>query len=344
MFKLKEALIAGALLVLMSAGAAIAASFATPQQSDSRSTHQVASLQCADLDALDYPAAHWSSAAQQTKLEGCNPLRLYYGLGAPADPVSARLCALHAAHAGDEDASAVLLMVYANGQGVPRDYQLAKKAACRLGGAQAELRGRLAHLSRMQAGQEGVHPQIDFCDDITSGDMQGRCALVQAHLKRQAQLGEILKLTANWSDAQKKAFAQLQVRAETFTSLRSRQEVDQTGSGRVADVVYEESKLRDDFLASLKSFENGDIPRFSEHEFAALDSELNKLYQQRMKAGDSESTDVTVAGIKQTQRSWIAYRDAWVTFAKSRYPSVSAFAWKAFFTQKRCEMLKELAP
>jgi hypothetical protein len=71
------------------------------------------------------------------------------------------------------------MMLYANGQGVTRNYKFAKKAACSTDAATMEIVSWLQHLTNMGFGNEGANPKIDICDDITSGLMPGYWARIQ---------------------------------------------------------------------------------------------------------------------------------------------------------------------
>ena len=101
--------------------------------------------------------------------------------------------------------------------------------------------------------------------------------------------------------------------------------------------------LEDDFLLSLQEFEAGKLPSFSLDEFARADLELNQVYQ-RLKAQKDPAYvgAIVFEEIQKAQRSWLAYRDAWVAFGKVRYPSVAPHSWKTYFTRKRVAMLRAL--
>ena len=294
--------------------------------------------QCEALAAKPYPAAHRGG-----KQAACSPVDLYYGIGTPADPVRARQCAL--ASNGDDqpfrEDRGVLMMVYANGQGVARDYALARKAACEAGGAVAEVSMRLEHLGQMEAGK--ARGPIDVCDHATSGYMGGWCAKKSNDLKEQKQGAGFAKLIALWSAPQKQAFARLESRANDFFDVRSSEEVDLSGTARAAFSIREEARQRDDFRASVAAFEKGALPRDSDAEFARLDARLNAVYKQLRALPKSEYGSIGFDGIQRTQRSWLAYRDAWVAFGKVKYPKVTANAWRAYFTRKRIAMLEKLA-
>ncbi len=298
--------------------------------------------QCKALAAKPYPSAHRAPAAEQGKLAGCSATKLYYGIGAAVDHVRARQCAL-AAKEDDQpfqEDRGVLMMLYANGLGVPRDFQLARKAACEAGGADAEVSLRLEHLAAMEAGKD--RKPIDVCDDATSGYMGGWCASVSNDLKEQKRGAGFAKLIAPWSAQQKQAFARLESRANDFFDVRSTEEVDLSGTARAAFTIQEEARQREDFRASVAAFEKGALPRDSDAEFKRLDARLNAVYKQLRAMPEPQFGTIRFDGIQRTQRAWLAYREAWVAFGKVKYPKVPANAWRAFFTRKRIAMLEAL--
>jgi hypothetical protein len=50
---------------------------------------------------------------------------------------------------------------------------------------------------------------------------------------------------------------------------------------------------------------------------------------------------VEKAGITKTQRLWLKYRDAFVAFAKVRYPGIPSDQVQSWLTGVRTAMLKE---
>ena len=81
-----------------------------------------------------YPFPHRPTAEQAAALKDCDADKLYYGIGVHFDYVKARHCAFAA------DSQDVLMMLYANGLGVPRNYAVAKMAACRADATEIEAR------------------------------------------------------------------------------------------------------------------------------------------------------------------------------------------------------------
>jgi uncharacterized protein YecT (DUF1311 family) len=157
-------------------------------------------------------------------------------------------------------------------------------------------------------------------------------------------------LTASFNDAQKRAFGSLQPAKQAFFEQRSDAEVDQSGTGRAAFVIAERAKLDDGFLDTLAAFEQHKLPAYSADDFRRADAALNAAYAKALKAtGTRKSQDtfgplgtIDANGIRDTERAWLKYRDAWVAFGHARYPGVSDDAWRTYFTRQRVATLEEL--
>src|SRR5712691_12329207 len=91
---------------------------------------------CAQVTAQPLPAPSSAHLESESWLSHCNAEELYYGFDRPADPVAALQCAYYErAHPQPDRGDpfygpGVLTMLYANGKGVPRDYDLAIRFAC----------------------------------------------------------------------------------------------------------------------------------------------------------------------------------------------------------------------
>lgn len=246
-----------------------------------------------EIDMLaTYPFSHRPTAEQTAALKDCDADKLYYGIGVHFDYAKARHCAFA------KNSHDVLMMLYANGLGVPRNYAVAKMAACRAEASAPETEARLERLARMQTGKDGPSPKIDICDDAASSHLGARCAAIQSGLADQERAARIDTISARWKDAEKAALQQLR--------------------GQVAD-----SAQLEEVLTALQEFESGKLPTFTLGDAASAEREMGQM---------------KVAPEKQ--RSWLAYRDAWMALGKLRYPSVAPHAWKAYFTRKRIFALK----
>jgi uncharacterized protein YecT (DUF1311 family) len=187
----------------------------------------------------------------------------------------------------------------------------------------------------------GASVKLDICDDSTSGYMQGYCAKHENDMAKIKRNSDLSVLQQNWTAAEKVAFKKLQAASNEFTQSRSTEEVDQSGTARAMFVISEEAMQQKDFIQSLELLEKNKAPRYSIKQLEKEDAKLNALYGviQSKKADEMIYGTVTPASIKTTQRAWVHYRDAWVEFAKIKYPNYTADSIAAWFTKKRNHML-----
>jgi hypothetical protein len=194
----------------------------------------------------NYPFSHRPTADQTAALKDCDADKLYYGIGVHFDYVKARQCAFA------KNKHDVLMMLYANGLGLPRNYAVAKMAACRSEAMAPEIEARLSRLARMQTGKEGPSPKIDICDDATNSHLMERCAAIQTALADQERDARIDSLSARWSDAEKAALQRL--RQQTWGLSQS-----------------------EEILDALKEFESGKLPLFTAEEAARIEREMSGM-------------------------------------------------------------------
>jgi uncharacterized protein YecT (DUF1311 family) len=271
--------------------------------------------------------------------QGCNPLGKYYDALRSARPdwQPVHRCAVQ------DRNDAVLMMLYANGYGVPRDVGRAITHACRVDSAPAEIEGRVEHLQRIEAGQDKA--PFDLCDDITSGMMGGFCADIAENAKAAQRNAALARLDAQSTPVQRTGFAALRKATDAFARSVGENETDLSGTARAAMSIGAQAAVQDELLADLRAAEGGKLPGGTGAGFAAADKALNDVYRKVMALpvdgqGRVGDTTVTKNGIRTTQRAWIAYRDAWTAFAQARYPSVPAAAWQARLTERRTAQLR----
>lgn len=265
----------------------------------------------------------------------CNATNAYYGIGEPVNDAKARACAYAG---GDND---VLAMLYANGRGVPRNIAVARKAVCDDDtAAPAEIEGRLKHLAKMEA-QPGGKP-FDWCDDITSGLMEGSCASIASTLKDQKRDQAVAALAASWTPAQKAALATLRREVEAFVKARDR-EVDLSGTARGAMLIEAEDEVRTQFAELLARADAGKLADASPARAKAVDEQLNAAWKTVRALPPLDLGTVKQADLLAAQRAWLHYRDAWVAFGKQRYPAIAPDTWVATLTEARVKQLKELS-
>jgi hypothetical protein len=214
---------------------------------------------CKAVRGLRPPAADLPSAAEETALKDCDSQESYYGLGGRRDLAKARKCALielrndPVPNPGRWMTGAGMLMnIYANGAGVPRDLDLATRMACSIPSAVAETEARVLRLQKLKTEPRG-RERFDYCDNITSGIAGGECESVAASLASLARDKRLGAVTAAWTPVQRQALAKLRAAQRDFSNAHEG-EVDASGTGRYAfwiEATEEVDKFSDKLIAEL---------------------------------------------------------------------------------------------
>lgn len=305
--------------------------------------------------ARKWPMPEEDMPSPQTiqQLKDCDANGWYYGIGSAIDYEKARACAykvLAENPYGYE--SGVLMMVYANGYGVKRNYDLAIKFSCAFSGSEPEIEGRFGHIAKMR---KMPNPEpLDICDYVTSGSMMGYCASIQEDIASHKINAELDALAEKWSDtasdsdvasdAVQAAFSELRSAETEYAYQSSENEIDLSGTARGEFQSEERARLLNEFTQALKQFESGHLPTQDEKQFAVLDNKLNAAYKKIMATKNGYvGTTITPKGIKETQKTWLKYRDVWAKFGVAKYPSTTAVAWQAYWTEKRLPIIEGFA-
>jgi len=305
---------------------------------------------CQSVRALEPQAADWPDPATAATLADCDSAALYYGVGEKADPVRARQCALLETQSGNGlrlpfSGTAMLMTIYANGVGAERDLDLATSLACRVAGAAFEVDGRVRHLQKLKAEHWDGH-DFSYCDDITSGLAIGLCAKHDAWIASAARSDKLDDLSSSWTAAERTRFKQLLDAVQTYAEASSGNEVDKSGSARVAFAVEREQEVHEQLVKWLDTLQSGSLPAASPEDGKSADAQLNQVYRQIMAIqpdddGHIGPGTVTQSGIRKAQRAWLPYRDAWIAFAAVKYPQVSASSVQAALTRQRTKELQD---
>jgi hypothetical protein len=274
------------------------------------------------------------SPAERAAFATCDAEALYYGIGVPTDDGAARKCAY--AH----DDTGILMMIYANGRGVPRNVDVAVRLACDFGGAPMELEGRIAHLRGRGTDAAAPGKEFDVCDDVTSGMMGGVCA---AHAERMLAVARSARKRAAVKDLPATELGALDRAAAAFFDARANDEVDLSGTLRAALETQERAALEDAYVASLERVRSASLlPLPPASDFARADAELNDVYAQIMTGKKDLLGTVTRDGVRAAERLWLRYCDAWVLLGQKVRPEAPAQAWRAWLTRERVKMLRAL--
>lgn len=283
------------------------------------------------------------------KLAACDETKLYYGLGDVPDYAAAMQCGwFQYSHPQNRVGNmfygpGVLSMLYANGNGVERDYGAAIRLTCENAWASdAEMAYRISHLQRLRENSTPGH--FDLCDDITSGLSDGYCTSIQSRTADNVRSKQIAALVHELPSAAQDGFPALQKAELAYETARIEWEVDLSGTSRGAFQLTEEAKLRDQFLINLQRFSKKDIPQTSKTDLAVLNQRLEEAFRrlQNAPANKWEFGTIKPAGIREAQVKWAALLDAWIDFSRLAYPELSETSLRAQLIRLRLHQLRSL--
>lgn len=297
---------------------------------------------CQAAESADFPAADRPSPAEALNYLPGDAKRFYYGIGVPIDYQRAR----HAAYVelardtgGWFSGEVVLMMLYANGYGVPKNVALAIKLACQAqseSDPSSELAERVMHLTRMLQSSE----PFDLCDDTASAPLMSECDERDEERNAFKRARELVAITSSWSPEQLAALSALQNKVEAFIQAHIESELDLLGPDRSV-AIAEQAMLRQALLEAVRTCEAGQLPSYSHVAYRASEVELHDAYRKALAKTD-QATSITPLGIQTAERQWRLYCDAWVALGRVRYPQVPAEAWKTWLNLTRSKQLREL--
>jgi uncharacterized protein YecT (DUF1311 family) len=277
----------------------------------------------------------------------CDPMGLYdrkrnQAMTSQAEWDQVRTCA---ATRGDE---AVLMMLYANGYGVPRDRDRAIRHACSLDFiAKAEMESRIAHL--VDGNPQGK--PFDLCDDITSGVMGAKCAERRETQDSRVRAGRLDRAARALPAASRDAFAKLRQAAEAYAKEAGYAETDAHGTLAAAFASQRQARLREQAMQAMLDTIAGKLPPASAGEHAARDRELNQVYEELMAIPSTQDgwpdriggSTIAHADVRKAERLWLAYRDAFAAFSATLNSADDADAIKTLLTTQRIAELRVVA-
>ena len=298
---------------------------------------------CRTLGEPVAPPSDRPTPAQRAALSDCRSEPLYYGEGRPVDYVDARWCAFLEADRGGGDTfagSTILMQIYANGFGVPRNVDLATAYACQIQGAPAESEGRVLHLQTLKSKVE----QFDYCNDVTSGWAGSECTARASTLAAFTRDAKIAALVAQLPQSARGQYDRLRQALEGFIEVHGAGEVDQAGSGRAGFVIEEQDAVRDQFARDLERLLTGKWLVASGTAARDADAHLNASYRKTMAWAGSNDNMSTIHpdAIRKAQRAWLIYRDAFIRFAAVAFPRVGRDAVLAYLTNLRNAQLNRM--
>ena len=275
---------------------------------------------CRAVAGLAPPAGDRPDPRTTPALAGCDAEALYYGIGVARDPARARQCAF-TQQPTDQTLEpfagrAMLMTIYANGEGARRNLDLAIRMACTIEGAEpAEYDRRVTHLAALRD-RHWQGRDFSYCDDIDPGLGTGLCASHRAALVRPQREAGQRALIARWSPEQRAAFEPLRRAFEEFVAASAAGDLASGGSSHASLRNRLEQGLRDQFAEMLQRLDSGQAPSFTAGQLRTEDLQLNQAYRARL--ADEQQYDapgISPDSIQNAQRAWLRYRDAFLTFA-----------------------------
>jgi hypothetical protein len=327
--------------------------FASPLLAQLEDTDETTKAKCAAYSKTPLPIEATEIDAPKAWPE-CNSYKSYSGIGTNTDFAAARKCAWSERLAQQANleprfsgasvfgGSAMLAVLYANGEGIERNIPLALRFACEAGGAPAEIEGRLQSLEALGNVSTSQRKKISFCDDITSGFMEGFCAAYSSEIAEQERARSWDTLKAQWTTEHRAAFAHLLAAEKVYAKAHAKGEIDLSGTARAMFQIDAEDSILDDFHTAIADFEKGDLPHASHGDALAADQRLNAVYRGKLADVEAHKSDygaVQPDGVRSAERAWLRYRDTFVTFAGLHYPSVSPDAWLTLLTKDRISVI-----
>ena len=292
---------------------------------------------CASVKDVELPAADRPTLAEEKALTSCTSVDAYFGFGQPADPVKARKCAYAEIDRGARTAlggRAILMMVYANAKGVPRNFDIALHMACIMGDAPGDAAGRVYQLDRLKKAS-WTGGNFSVCDHSSGREMYEQCAILQERFDKVERDRKFNELISAWKAPEKKAFRALLEEADRFFKVQAGKGVNLEGTFEIQEEIF----LRNNLLSALESLERGELPKHSADEFHRAEAAENATYLRTQSGAISRWGTVTREGIRESEEAWRRYRSVWISFGRQKYPSVTEQSWKTWLDQERVVML-----
>jgi uncharacterized protein YecT (DUF1311 family) len=296
------------------------ASRASAQKIDSEETARAA---CRAVDRFT-PGPSATATAEDRRTYAADTLcidYLYQLVNDEKDYDKARRCCLVRG-----DCQRELGILFANGWGVTRDFTAATYFLCRAEKemAPAEQWGMLEHVRQMRAGIETG--DLTYCGHVTSGNGQRFCAELSGNDAAAAAEKKLAAIRAALTPAARALFDALEKEAQAYADVESgyRAEGSRGGTAYAAIVVESQTAAYDEFIASAERYAGARAPAVAAADAARADTALNAAYREAVRTAEAcplcDPGDTGMRDrLRDAQRGWIRYRDAWQAFYRERW-------------------------
>jgi uncharacterized protein YecT (DUF1311 family) len=190
------------------------------------------------------------------------------------------------------------------------------------------------------------HQPFEFCDDAATTFTMNFCGEYESEIEDDRRSRYYSSLTSSMAPQQQAAFEKLLSEEKAYIEAHA-SEVDQGGTIRGVRTIGSQNILKNLFHTEVVHFEHKKWPSLSDKQMAAADVLLNREYEKTLEYLRRHTKDeidegaVTADNVSSVEQTWRAYRDAWVEFARLRYPA-AVKAIHAEITLDRCRLLKTI--
>lgn len=291
-------------------------------------------IQSAYSDCEKYKALEDKNALPSPD-KNCKSFHLYYGTKGLVNYGAAVKCAYRELQANDDfplSGATILMMSYAGGKGVTPDKNLALKYACLMKSPAAESEPRIKLLEKLEG------PSIDYevCDEGNAPSLEGHCVYIN-YLRDQTDRAKRLeKITGTFGVDSQAAFKKLEGSLAAFKKIRVKSEVNLSASDRGKMAILVSDEIERTFMDMLERYEKNGTPHASIESENYLNGVIQKV-KTKLPIGTIKSE-----GVDATQRAWTKYKEAWIEFARARYPKMDRMFLTRELTDIRIKQLEDL--
>jgi hypothetical protein len=294
-----------------------------------------------------------------TRPPSCASYRSYRGLGRTVNYGEARRCAWQERRAQQAGlgqspeepiawivgGSLILADIYFNGARVTRNVPLAMRFACE---ADQEMARQAVRDIEGLDGRPPARRPLEFCDHAWTTLTATFCTEYATEVEEARRTRYFNALRSSMTPEQRRAFERLLSARDTYIEAHA-SEVYQGGSIHNRRTTKSQAILKDLFQTHVIRFERKEWPAHSRQALRSADAWLNREYQKKVAAApphtaeDSREGAVAPEDLATVEKTWRAYREAWVAFARLRYP-VAVDQIRTVITLERYRLVKTIGP
>jgi uncharacterized protein YecT (DUF1311 family) len=315
------------------------------QERDASAQAAQATRICADLKNFSLPAVAEPPG-------GCpDPIDLYDHAMNGDDFRKAARCAQfyweRDAHPAENDTSATLILLYANGQGVPRNADYATHIVCRIRSTFETDKALNQLIVELDASRSGRATKwYTYCNlgfELDQGVEYG-CAQEAFEDAQNKRLDHLKLIASKWTAAQRSSFNAVLKAHDAYADANSSAE-SPPGTGRGASMLEVQDNVNQEFAADIDRLEQRKLPKATHLDYVHANQDLNsgyrKVWAELVQTKAQDPDEPGPRNLLAAERAWLVYRDAFVAFAKLRWPQVSPDSWLTFLTRERIARLEK---